>query len=124
MTLTDLWNLIKQGLLMNGKQIYSKFLTFIHCFVLDDDNDYHLCEVKSSLINDGPPLNDFDQNLVVNGLTNGIQLAMRPGSVAPRNHVRLKVSKIINKYHKPMETSKKPQRHRTYLFATDHNSYL
>ncbi|CAF1489982.1 unnamed protein product [Rotaria sordida] len=86
MTLTDLWNLIKQELHMDS-----------------NDNEYHLCEVKTSLINDGPPLNDFDQTLLVNGLTNGAQLIMQSGSVAPRNHVRLKVFKIINKYYKPNE---------------------
>ncbi|UJR23171.1 hypothetical protein I4U23_026191 [Adineta vaga] len=85
-TLTDLWHLIKQGLHMN-----------------DNENEYHLCEVKPSLIDDGPPLNDFDQNLVVNGLTNGIQLTIRSGSVAPRNHVRLRIYQIINKYYKPVE---------------------
>ncbi|CAF1103468.1 unnamed protein product [Rotaria sp. Silwood1] len=86
MTLTDLWNLIKQELHMDN-----------------NDNEYHLCEVTTSLINDGPPLNDFDQPLLVNGLTNGAQLIMQSGSVAPRNHVRLKVFRIINKYYKPNE---------------------
>ncbi|CAF4863359.1 unnamed protein product, partial [Rotaria sp. Silwood1] len=86
MTLTDLWNLIKQELHMDN-----------------NDNEYHLCEVTTSLINDGPPLNDFDQTLLVNGLTNGAQLIMQSGSVAPRNHVRLKVFRIINKYYKPNE---------------------
>jgi hypothetical protein len=57
------------------------------------------------LLNDGPPLNDFDQTLLVNGLTNGTQLTIRSGSVAPRNHVRLKVFRIINKYYKPNEAS-------------------
>ncbi len=71
------------------------------------DNEYHLCEVKTSLINDGPPLNDFDQTLLVNGLTNGVQLAIRSGSVAPRNHVRLRVFTIIHKYYKPNEASMK-----------------
>jgi hypothetical protein len=87
-TLKDLWNLIQQELHMDSS-----------------DNDYHLCEVKTSLINDGPPLNDFDQSLLVNGLTNGAQLTIRSGSVAPRNHVRLKIFKIINKYYKPSEAS-------------------
>ncbi|CAF2073247.1 unnamed protein product [Rotaria magnacalcarata] len=85
-TLIDLWNLIKQELHMDN-----------------NDNEYHLCEVKPSLINDGPPLNDFDQTLLVNGLTNGVQLIMQPGSVAPRNHVRLKAYRITNKFYKPNE---------------------
>jgi hypothetical protein len=74
-------------------------------FVLVNDNEHHLCEVKASLLDDGSPLDDFDQILAVNGLTNGTQLTMRSGSVAPRNHVRLKVFKIINKSHKPNEAS-------------------
>ncbi|CAF4003627.1 unnamed protein product [Adineta steineri] len=86
MTLTDLWNLIKQKLNMD-----------------ENDNEYHLCEMKSTLINDGSPLNDFDQTLLVNGLTNGAQLTIRSGSIAPRNHIRLKVFKIINQYYKPNE---------------------
>jgi hypothetical protein len=90
---------------MNFISIVKKinFLFNLFLFLLDDE--YHLCELKSSLINDGPPLNDFDQNLLVNGLTNGIQLTIRCGSVAPRNHVRLKVFRIINKYCKPHEAS-------------------
>jgi hypothetical protein len=87
-TLNDLWNLIKHELNMDNK-----------------NNDYHLCEVKTSLINDGSPLNDFDQTLLVNGLTNGAQLTIRSGSIAPRNHVRLKIFQIINKYYKPNEAS-------------------
>ncbi|CAF4230033.1 unnamed protein product, partial [Rotaria sp. Silwood2] len=111
MTLTDLWNLIKQELHMDSKENLL-FLSIFHVngflsffLLLDNDNEYHLCEVKTSLINDGPPLNDFDQTLLVNGLTNGAQLIMQSGSVAPRNHVRLKVFRIINKYYKPNEAS-------------------
>ncbi len=52
-------------------------------------------------------MNDFDQTLLANGLTNGAQLTMKSGSVAPRNHVRLKIFKIINKYYKPNEASMK-----------------
>ena len=79
---------------------------FFLLILLDNDNEYHLCEVKPSLINDGPPLNDFDQTLLVNGLTNGVQLIMQSGSVAPRNHVRLKAFRITNKSYKPNEASK------------------
>lgn len=88
-TLIDLWNSIKQELKMNP-----------------NDNEYHLCEVKTSLINDGQPLNDFDQTLTINGLTNGAQLAIRSGSIPPRNHLRLKLFRIIHKFHTPAEASK------------------
>ena len=74
--------------------------------ISDNDNNYHLCEVQPSLINEEAPLNDFDQTLVVNGLTNGTQLTMRSGSVAPKNHVRLKVFRIIDRIFKPPEASK------------------
>ncbi|CAF4429572.1 unnamed protein product, partial [Rotaria magnacalcarata] len=67
------------------------------------DNEYHLCEVKPTLIDDGIPLNDFDQTLTANELTNGAQLTMRPGSVAKKNHVRLKISRIIDKNYQPNE---------------------
>ena len=70
-----------------------------------NDDEHHLCEVKASLINDGPPLNDFSETLLKNGLTNGTELAMRAGSVPPRNYVRLKVARIINKFHRPIEAS-------------------
>ncbi len=73
---------------------------------LDHDNDYHLCEVKSSSTNDESPLNDFDQTLSANRLTNGAQLTMRPGSVAPKNHVRLKALRIMNKTYSIPEASK------------------
>jgi len=36
---------------------------------------------------------------------NGAQLTMRPGSVAPKNHVRLKIFRIIDKTYKPNEAS-------------------
>lgn len=90
MTLSQLWLLIKQELRMN-----------------DNDNEYHLCEVQSALINDGPPLNDFDQTLSANGLTNGAQLTMKSGSVAPKNHVRLKIYRIINRIYEPPQASTK-----------------
>ena len=73
--------------------------------LLDNDNEYHLCEVTPSLINESAPLNDFDQTLLVNGLTNGAQLTMQPGSVPPKNHVRLKVFRIFNKYYQQAEAS-------------------
>jgi hypothetical protein len=50
-------------------------------------------------------LNDFDQTLLINGLTNGAQLAMRIGSIPPRNHIRLKIFQIINKFYRPNEAS-------------------
>lgn len=78
---------------------------------LGNDNEYHLCEVKASLVNDGTPLNDFNESLLINGLTNGTQLAVRAGSIAPRNHVRLRIFKIINKYYKPNEASKSPNKY-------------
>ncbi len=89
-TLSQLWFLIKQELRMN-----------------DDDNEYHLCEVKSALTDDGPPLNDFDQTLRTNGLTNGAQLTMKPGSVPSKNHVRLKIYRIINRIYEPTQASTK-----------------
>lgn len=61
--------------------------------------------MKTSLINDGPPLNDFSETLLKNGLTNGTQLAIRAGSVPPRNYIRLKVARIINKFYRPIEAS-------------------
>jgi hypothetical protein len=73
--------------------------------VLEKDNDYHLCEMQSSLINDGTPLNDFDQTLLENKLTNGAQLTMRAGSVAPKNHVRLKIFRILDRTYQPVEAS-------------------
>ncbi|CAF1340533.1 unnamed protein product [Rotaria magnacalcarata] len=85
-TLSHLWLLIKQELNMD-----------------DTDNEYHLCEVKPTLIDDGIPLNDFDQTLTANELTNGAQLTMRPGSVAKKNHVRLKISRIIDRNYQPNE---------------------
>jgi hypothetical protein len=89
-TLSQLWNLIKKELCMN-----------------DNDDEYHLCEVQSALVDDGPPLNDFDQTLRTNGLTNGAQLTMKQGSVAPKNHVRLKIYRIINKIYEPPQASTK-----------------
>jgi hypothetical protein len=41
----------------------------------------------------------------MNSLTNGAQLAMRIGSIPPRNHVRLKIFQIINKFYRPNEAS-------------------
>jgi hypothetical protein len=73
----------------------------------DNDDEYHLCEVQSALINDGPPLNDFDQTLRTNGLTNGAQLTMKSGSVASKNHVRLKIFRIINKIYEPTQASRR-----------------
>lgn len=84
----------------------STFDSIFFLFKLENDDDYHLCEIKPALINDGPPLNDFDQSLVVNGLTNGAQLALKAGSVAPKNHVRLKIFRIIRKSYHPPEASK------------------
>lgn len=89
--------MVKEYLLIN--------YIFLNSFKLDDDNDYHLCEVKSGLDNDGPPLNDFDQTLRVNGLTNGAQLIMKTGSVATKNHVRLRILRIINKIYTPSQAS-------------------
>ncbi|CAF1468966.1 unnamed protein product [Adineta ricciae] len=86
MTLTDLWLLIKQELKMDL-----------------DDNEYHLREVVSSFEDDGTPLNDFHQTLTNNGLSNGAQLTMRPGSVPTKNHVRLKVFQIFDKIYKQPE---------------------
>ncbi|CAF0972981.1 unnamed protein product [Adineta steineri] len=85
-TLTELWLQIKHELKMDY-----------------NDNEYHLCEVTSSLADDEQPLNDFDQTLSANSLTNGAQLTMRPGSVAPKNHVRLKIFRILDKIYEPME---------------------
>ncbi|CAF4595138.1 unnamed protein product, partial [Rotaria sp. Silwood2] len=87
-TLSHLWLVIKQELNID-----------------ENDNEYHLCEVKPSLINDGPPLNDFDQTLAANDLTNGAQLTMRPGSVAKKNYVRLKISRIVDKTYESSEAS-------------------
>ncbi|CAF3335448.1 unnamed protein product [Rotaria sp. Silwood1] len=86
MTLSHLWLVIKQELNMD-----------------ENDDEYHLCEVKSSSIDDGPPLNDFDQTLNTNDLTNGAQLTMKPGSVAKKNYVRLKISRILDKIYEPNE---------------------
>ena len=88
-TLAQLWFKIKEELRMT-----------------DGDNDYHLCEVQSALIDDGPPLNDFDQTLLANRLTNGAQLTMKSGSVAPKNHVRLRILRIIERIYKPNQASK------------------
>ncbi|CAF1479776.1 unnamed protein product [Adineta steineri] len=66
--------------------------------IAHSDNEHHLCEMKTPLINDGIPLNDFNLTLLVNGLKNGVELAIRSGSRTSRNHVRLKVFKIINQY--------------------------
>ena len=71
-----------------------------------DDNEYHLCEVVSSSEDDGAPLNDFHQTLTNNGLSNGAQLIMRPGSVPTKNHVRLKIFQILNKIYKQPEASR------------------
>ena len=89
---------------MVKREFWKIYLLDFFCFI-DNDDDYHLCEVKSSSVNDGPPLNDFDQTLSTNGLTNGAQLAMKPGSVAPKNHVRLKILRIIDKVYKPSGAS-------------------
>ena len=108
LTLSHLCLLIKQELKINGKRMIDTFKSneSFFCFS-DNDNDYHLCDVKSSLTNDGSPLNDFDQTLIANGLTNGAQVIMRPGSVASKNHVRLKVLRIIDKSYTPQEASNK-----------------
>lgn len=82
----------------------SNHLVFID--FVDNDNEYHLCEVSTSLINEGSPLNDFDQTLTDNRLTNGAQLTIRPGSVAPKNHVRVRMTRIIEKTYHPPEASK------------------
>ncbi|CAF1176605.1 unnamed protein product [Rotaria sordida] len=84
--LSDLWLLIKQELNMD-----------------ENDNEYHLCEVKPSLTDDESPLNDFDGTLHANELTNGAQLTMKRGSVARKNHVRLKISRITERIYTPNE---------------------
>ena len=106
-SLSHLWVLIKDELHMEGEKIANEHCSLYidPCLTIDTDNEHHLCEVQASLINDGPPLNDFEQSLAINGLTNGAQLTMRAGSVAPKNHVRLKVFRIIEKTHKPAEAS-------------------
>lgn len=90
-TLKQLWTLIKQELRMN-----------------DDDNDYHLCEIQSNTTttdDDGRPLNEFDETLMSNELSNGTQLTIKLGSVPSKNHVRLRIFRIIGKTFKPSQAS-------------------
>ncbi|UJR25754.1 hypothetical protein I4U23_007103 [Adineta vaga] len=98
-TLTNLWFLIKQELKMDFT-----------------DNEYHLCEVTSSSENDEQPLNDFDQTLINNGLSNGTQLIMKSGSVASKNHVRLKIFRILGKIYEPSDAIHTVPTFETVLF--------
>ena len=90
-TLRQLWSLIKQELRMN-----------------DDDNDYHLSEVQTTTNGEDADriLNDFDQTLARNQLYNGAQLTMKLGSVPTKNHVRLRIFRIIDKNYQPDHASK------------------
>ena len=88
------------------RKFFFRYHEFVLFYLLENDNNHHLCEIKPSLLNDGPPLNDFNQTLTVNGLSNGVQLIMQSGSVPSRNHVRLRIFKIINKSYKPIKASK------------------
>mgnify|MGYP001048325713 FL=1 len=85
-SLTELWNSIKHELRI-------------------PTNDYHLCEVASTANDNEKLLDELDQNLKHNGLVNGSQIMIKEGTIPSKNHVRVRVLRIIDRIHEPTQAS-------------------
>lgn len=108
-------------LIINETTSLTDLLNSIKTELKISDNDHHLCEMKASGNQNETPLNEFEQTLRDNGLTNGSQLILKQGTIPSKNHLRLRILRITDKIYRPTAASRtiqNVQSHRSDFFRS------